>query len=236
LGLSLQDWQTWANGKRKATDCFADIVRLFSADYEDASPHLYVTKQAEQWAKEWIANRDRTGFPIVAINPGAGHPDKRWPMDDFLEVAKDLAKRGFTPLFIFGPKENELHQSCAAAIKNQGFLIYKSDNYQVQPLAGILRHCSMLITNDCAVMHIGAAIGCIVLAIFGPTNPDVWFPYSKPGQIAIGGSRPQKPLCPFPTVSEIKGALNQILSNSVLRQSNPVWVDESTERKFERKL
>jgi ADP-heptose:LPS heptosyltransferase len=197
-------------------------VRLFSSDYEDASPHLYVTKQTEQWAKNWIADRNRAGFPIFAISPGAGHPDKRWPIDGFLEIAEDLTKRDFVPLFIFGPKENELHQSCAEAIKNQGYLIFKSDNYQVQPLAGILRHCSMLLTNDCAVMHVGAAIGCRVLAIFGPTNPDVWFPYSKPGQIAIGGSRPQKPSCPFPTVSEVQEVLNQISVQSAFGKTSCV--------------
>ena len=221
LALPVPEWQKWGVGGRKVTDSFGDIVRMLSDDYEDSSPCLYVTDQAAQWGSKWLADQHPRASrnPVVALNPGAGNPDKRWPMTNFLETARVLAQNGFVPLFIFGPKENDLYQACAEKIKNHGYLIYKSDSYQVQPLAGILRHCSLLITNDCAVMHVGAAIGCRVLAIFGPTNPDIWFPYSKAGQIVIGGSRPEKPSCPFPTLPEVQEVLNKIVADIPLQSA-----------------
>ena len=44
-------------------------------------------------------------------------------------------------------------------------------------LAAVLSRCSLLISNDSGVMHVGAAVGTHVVAIFGPSNPKAWGPW-----------------------------------------------------------
>ena len=117
---------------------------------------------------------------MVALNPGAGHPMKRWPMKYFLETARVLRTEGLAPLFIFGPKETELYAAYRHQIEDIGGFTFRSDNYNIQLLAGILCRCALLLTNDCAVMHVGGAVGCRVLALFGPSNSRIWFPYPSP--------------------------------------------------------
>ena len=193
--LSLSVWQLWSNGTRTATQCFGDLVKLWEPEFEPSRPVLYVSDKALATGKGWISSRFPIGHKIFAINPGAGHPMKRWPMEFFLRVARAIQADGYIPLFIFGPKENEIFASHRSEIERLGGVIFKSDSFQIQPLAGILSHCDFLLTNDCAVMHVGAAIGRTVLAIFGTSNSRIWFPYSCPSQQVIEQEVPCRRTC-----------------------------------------
>lgn len=179
LPLPLENWQAWMTGGRNASDCFGDIVRLYATGYGTSHPVLYVTEAAQEQAKAWLARQNRDSRLIVALNPGAGNSMKRWPMQRFEELARHFSDADYVPLFIFGPKEGGLYHAHAERIKTMSSLIFRSEDYRVQPLAGILRQCALLVSNDCAVMHVGAAVGCRVLAIFGPSQSRIWFPYSK---------------------------------------------------------
>ena len=120
---------------------------------------------------------------------------KRWPMSHYLETARVLRVEGFAPLFIFGPKETELYATHGDQIENMGGFVYRSHNYQIQLLAGILSQCALLLTNDCAVMHVGAAVGCRVLALFGPSDSRIWFPYNTPWNQVIERDMPCRREC-----------------------------------------
>lgn len=179
LPLPLDNWQTWSNGERDATDCFGDLVRLYSTQYQPSHPVIRVTESASQRGRIWLAQKNPGGRRVIALNPGAGHPMKRWPIARFFQLARRLTASGCIPLFIFGPKETALCEIHAEEIESAGGLVFQSENYCVQPLAGVLQHCELLVSNDCAVMHVGAAVGCHVVAIFGPSQSRIWFPYSK---------------------------------------------------------
>ena len=180
LPLPLSHWRTWSDSERTAVECHGDLVKILNAEFKGGHPVLYVSREAHREGKAWLDSRNRAGGKVVAFNPGAGHPMKRWPMRYFLEAARALHAQGFVVLFIFGPKGAELYADHAQQIEKMGGLVYRSDTYQIQPLAGLLRQCALLLTNDCAVMHVGGAIGTRVLGIFGPTNSRIWFPYRTP--------------------------------------------------------
>ena len=195
LPLSLSQWRAWSVGDRTAVDCYGDLVQLLNQEFTGGEPVLYVSQEAQREGKAWVDSRNRTVDLVVAFNPGAGHPMKRWPMSHYLETARVLRGEGFAPLFIFGPKETELYAAYGDQIENMGGFVYRSGNYQIQLLAGILRQCALLLTNDCAVMHVGAAVGCRVLAVFGPTNSRIWFPYKTPWNQVIERDVPCRPEC-----------------------------------------
>ena len=46
-------------------------------------------------------------------------------------------------------------------------------------LAAVLEHCRLLITNDTGTMHVAAAVGTPVVAIFGPTDPKTTGPWGE---------------------------------------------------------
>jgi ADP-heptose:LPS heptosyltransferase len=195
LPLSLSRWRAWSVGDRTAVDCYGDLVQILNHEFRGGEPVLYISQEAQREGRAWVDSRNHTGDLAVAFNPGAGHPVKRWPMSHFLETACALQGEGFAPLFIFGPKETELYGAYADRIEKMGGFVYRSDTYKIQLLAGILSRCALLLTNDCAVMHVGAAVGCRVLAIFGPSNSRIWFPYATPRNQVIERDAPCRREC-----------------------------------------
>jgi len=46
-------------------------------------------------------------------------------------------------------------------------------------LPALMKKCRVFVGNDAGPMHMAAAVGCPVVALFGPTDPAVWGPYGK---------------------------------------------------------
>ena len=64
---------------------------------------------------------------------------------------------------LFEPFLKDIHHRCDAVLN----LIGRTD---LATLAGVMTHCRALVTNDSGAMHLGAAVGVSVTALFGPTN------------------------------------------------------------------
>jgi heptosyltransferase-2 len=117
--------------------------------------------------------------PLVAIAPGAAYGGaKRWPPEYFAELAIGFASDGVHTVMI-----GTAADASTAARVARGFpasalrapacvtciidLVGKTD---LLTLAGVLTHCRGLVTNDSGAMHLAAAAGVPVTAVFGPTN------------------------------------------------------------------
>ena len=104
---------------------------------------------------------------FVLLNPGAGWGAKRWPADRYAEVAKQLAVQGLPSLVNFGPGESEL----AAAVAEGGGGAARAIACTLTQLIALTRRATLFIGGDTGPMHLAAALGVPVVAIFGPTNP-----------------------------------------------------------------
>ena len=100
----------------------------------------------------------RGGF--AAIHPFAGSPKKRWPMERFQELARRLAGR--MPVEWCAGPEDEL----------PGTRRFE-DTYE---LACWLATARIYIGNDSGPTHLAAAVGTPVVALFGPSDREVWAP------------------------------------------------------------
>jgi heptosyltransferase I len=107
---------------------------------------------------------------VIAINPGAAWPNKRWPAERFGAVALALrARLGARTLVVWGPGEESLAAAVVAASDGAA---------EVSPATGtvdlfdVLRRARLLISGDTGPLHIGAAVGTPIVALFGPTRPE----------------------------------------------------------------
>ena len=117
--------------------------------------------------------------PLVALAPGAAYGGaKRWPPRYFGELATSLAADGVVSVMIGSaadhPTGAEVEAACAARLLN---LIGSTD---LQTLAGVFSHCRTLVTNDSGAMHLGAAVGVPITAVFGPTRDRETRPPGEP--------------------------------------------------------
>lgn len=104
---------------------------------------------------------------FAMLNPGAGWGAKQWPAERYGEAAKRLAEEGVTSLINFGPGEEPLMRAVESASAGAARGIASS----LTELIALTRHARLFVGGDTGPMHLAAALGVPVVAIFGPTNP-----------------------------------------------------------------
>jgi heptosyltransferase-2 len=106
----------------------------------------------------------------VAINPGATYGSaKRWFPERFAAVADGLAGEfSARILLVGGPDEQAIAGAVAANMRNQPLNL--AGKTSVRELMALLAQCRLLVTNDSGPMHVAAAFGVPIVAIFGSTD------------------------------------------------------------------
>jgi len=104
----------------------------------------------------------------VLLFPGAGHPLKRWPLVQFLELARGLESAGLTPVFVLGPAEVE------AGLDPAEFRPCAPDC--LENLEMLLLGARLAVGNDCGPMHLASLLGLPGVVLFGPTARRQWGP------------------------------------------------------------
>lgn len=110
---------------------------------------------------------------FAILNPGAGWEGKQWPPERYGEVAKGLASMGLRCLVNFGPGEEPLARAAAAASAGAAEAVPSS----LSELIAFTRRAQLFIGGDTGPMHLAAALGVPVVALFGPTSPARNGPY-----------------------------------------------------------
>ncbi len=126
---------------------------------------------AERHCTTWL--QDHAADKFVLLNPGAGWGAKQWPAERYGQVAQELAKSGIQPLVNYGPHEVDLARAVEAASGGSATPIC----WPLAELIALTGHASLFIGGDTGPMHLAAALGIPVVALFGPTNPARNGPY-----------------------------------------------------------
>jgi heptosyltransferase-2 len=120
------------------------------------------------------------GTPLVAMHPGAGRysPARIWPAERFAEVARALIdSRGADVVVVGGPDEVGLAAELGKQVKRPGRVHVFAGRTSVHVTAALIEMCDLFVGNDSGPMHIAAAVGTPVVAVFGSSNWAAWGPY-----------------------------------------------------------
>jgi len=119
---------------------------------------------------------------IVGLNPGSVYGSaKRWPADRYATLADQLSRAGARVLLLGSSKEADILARVQSLMQSKA--VNLAGKTSLKLLAAILDRCRVLVTNDTGAMHVAAAVGTPVVAIFGPTDPRVTSPLGKFHQI-----------------------------------------------------
>jgi heptosyltransferase-2 len=107
-----------------------------------------------------------------AIAPGASYgAAKCWPPERFAALADRLISECGADVILFGtPSEEEMAARIRSAMKCNPISLVGQTS--MRDLAAFFSACSIFIGNDSGAMHVAAAAGLPVIAIFGPTDPE----------------------------------------------------------------
>ena len=153
--------------------------------------------------------------PWIVLLPGARWDNKRWPVEHFVELARRMRGMGAIQTVILGSGDDRaLGQAIAEA--NPGRCLNLAGQTSLWEMVEWVRRGRLVISNDTGPMHVAAALGRPLIALFGPTNPRHTGPYGKLNSVLQLNSLPcvpcMKQRCHY---AEPMACLNRMTAASV---------------------
>ncbi len=158
---------------------------------EEAFIGLRVPEEKRRSADEFLCKSGvRQGALRIAIGAGASYGSaKCWPPSRFAEVANRLQSEADAEVILFGTAA-EASVSTAISAEMRRSPIDLTGKTAIIDLPALLSKCHLFIGNDSGAMHVAAAVGLPIVAVFGPTDPDGTAPITPRCSIVQ-----QKPYC-----------------------------------------
>ena len=159
---------------------YLHLVAAMGADPEPLPPKLFVTPEEIETVGKKFGLKGNAG-PVLGLNPGAAYgPAKRWPVEKFIAAAKEIQKRTNCAWILFGGKDDAEITNQIQSAPGSGPAIHNlAGKTSLRELMALLNFCRVFITNDSGPMHVAAALGIPVVAIFGSTSPELTGPVSS---------------------------------------------------------
>jgi lipopolysaccharide heptosyltransferase II len=163
-----------------AVDRYLLTAKYLGADPSEVKPSdfpLPHDTQAEAQIEVLLAAAGiQAGATLVAMNPSARWETKRWPLESFAAVGDRLQQDGTARVVLIGGRdERYVGKQMMRAMRTAP--IDLMGETMLKELIALLRRARLLITNDSGPMHLAAAVGTPVIALFGPTDPSRTGPY-----------------------------------------------------------
>ncbi|WP_417361863.1 lipopolysaccharide heptosyltransferase II [Gallaecimonas pentaromativorans] len=108
--------------------------------------------------------------PAIALCPGAEYgPSKQWPLESHRALAARLVAKGYQVWVMGGPKDMDAGQVIS---DGQAFVFNLCGKTRLEDTVDLFAHCQQVVSHDSGLMHVAAAAGAPVVAIYGSTSPD----------------------------------------------------------------
>lgn len=148
-------------------------------------PKIFLDADEKDIAIKYLASGGIDNSKLkIGIHIGATWPAKVWLPEYFARLAElSVEKLDAQVIVTYGPKDIRYLERFSSEARMKLTTIVPQG---LRRLASIISQCDVYVSNDAAPMHISAAVGTPTIGIFGPGEPDIWFPYAKePGYVAL---------------------------------------------------
>ena len=163
-------------------DCYIQSLQKLGIKSKAKILTFHLNENDKVWADRFLSENGWNGERILlGVAPGARWGTKEWDKEKFARAVEMLSGRFAMDVVLFGDKNGEntitwINQELSKkreSGKSRG--IIQAIDLPFNHVAGILRMCDVLVTNDSGLMHLASFLKVPVVAIFGPTHPKLGF-------------------------------------------------------------
>jgi len=210
---------TAANAERLVNVALPDAAH--PARGSPAHPRLPLSDEARRQAAE-ILGDVFPGRLLIGVHPSGGRPVKQWHPERFAESAVRLAReRGATIVLTGTSGERPLVERVRQFFPSDVAVVDAARPMTLPVFGALLERFQLFITGDTGPMHLAAAVGTPVVAIFGPSDPARYGPLTARARIVTADlwcrpcNRVRKP--PERCTGRVPDCLNGVSVDAVVR-------------------
>lgn len=171
------------NRKIHAADMYLDVLtQLGVKNLEHNGLEIFPSDEHFKNAEEFWRNHGVFGSDkLIGFNIGSAVVTKRWAPERFAQVADHFAEKGYKPVFFGGTMDEEMVQGAISFMNSTP--VVATGSFTIGTLAAAMRRCSLIITNDSGPMHVAISQKVPIVAMYGPSSPKLYGPYTKDATI-----------------------------------------------------
>lgn len=174
--------------RHETLEHFRHLVQVLGCDTSDYRPRLYPSSEDARIAEAELYSAGWDGSTVLAgINPGASREHRQWFPERFAQVCDTLSERGRQCVVLGGSGDKELAEQILAHCRSRPLVL--TGRLTILQLAALMPYLRVLITADSGPMHIAAAMGTRVVALYGRSDPAYTGPFGE-GHIILRHPEP----------------------------------------------
>ena len=160
---------------RHLIDRYLDVLIPLEIKNAERLPQLKTTPHDDAAVSRKLSKaKADAGTPLVGLFPGAGHPSRRWPLEQFASLAEFLVRNDQVKVVVFlGPEERALAKDVRQLFPSSIVIL---DQLSIPQLAAAQARLAAFVSNDTGPMHIASAVGTPVVLLLDKRAPESYLP------------------------------------------------------------
>lgn len=175
--------------RRHAVEVCAEITRAIGVPITDLTPEVFLCPRADAALATLLARAGLPGDGFLLVNPFSRWRSKEWPLDRYAELIRRLTADAKMPAVVSGSSERAADTATLLDLVGPGRAVSLVGRLSLAEAMCLYRRAAVMVTGDSGPMHVAAALGTRLVALFGPTHPERTGPWGV-GHRVIQKSRP----------------------------------------------
>ncbi|MGI8641041.1 MAG: glycosyltransferase family 9 protein [Pyrinomonadaceae bacterium] len=162
---------------KHATDRYLDVLKPIGIENAKRFVQIYPQSSDLETIENLWRTKNFAEKKLVGLFPGAGHPSRRWSLENFAKLAEQLKQNEKLQTIVFlGPEERNLRDEVEEKFPDETFII---DKLTIPQLAAAMSRLRVLISNDTGAMHVGALVGTPIVLLLDKRAPTTYLPLTE---------------------------------------------------------
>lgn len=160
---------------------FLRIAESLGCDISDKDVETFVEESHIKRVEEILGKSGvKTSDFLVVVNPGGNWAPKRWSPGNYVELIDSLVEKYQVKIVISGAaKDEKLANTIKSKVKEKKRIVSLAGKTGLKELAALMKRANIVISGDSGPMHVAVSVKSNVLALFGPTSPELTGPYGS---------------------------------------------------------
>ncbi|MFH1378802.1 MAG: glycosyltransferase family 9 protein [bacterium] len=177
--------EVYSQGRHTVDSMMDILVALGFEPHQAVALELPVSDEDKKLAAAFLDKKNiPTDHIIVGFNPNAYRPSRQWDIPRWIDLGnKILENPGIHILITGGRSDMDRINTILKGINNKSLVTFADISLDLLP--ALLQRMDLFVTNDTGPMHIAAAVGTSIVALFGPGDVRRYRPYGEHKKIKL---------------------------------------------------